>query len=132
MSANGVGGSIINIGSIYGMVSPDQSLYDYRRENNEEFYKPIAYSVSKGGVITLSKYLAVYWAKKNIRVNCMSIAGVLAEQDTKFIERYCGRIPIGRMADPSDYVGPLIFLASSASSYMTGTNLVIDGGWTAI
>lgn len=125
-------GSIINISSIYGMVSPDQSIYDYRRKQGDDFYKPIAYSVSKSGVLNLTRYLSTYWAKDNVRVNSLTLAGVFNDQDKKFLDAYTSRIPIGRMANISEYNGAIIFLASSASSYMTGSNLVIDGGWTAI
>ena len=125
-------GSIINISSIYGVVSPDQSLYEYRRAKGEDFYKPVAYSASKSGIINLTKYLAVYWAQKGVRVNTLTIAGVLNNQDEEFLSQYNGRIPIGRMANQDEYNGAVIFLSSSASQYMTGSNLIIDGGWTAI
>lgn len=125
-------GSIINIASIYGLVSPDQSLYDYRRERGETFFKPVAYSVSKSGLFNLTRYLAVYWAKQDVRVNSLTIAGVFNNQDPAFLKAYCGRIPVGRMADVCDYDGSIVFLASSASRYMTGSNIVVDGGWTAI
>ncbi len=125
-------GSIINVASIYGVVSPDQSLYEYRRQQGEVFFKPVAYAASKSGVFNLSRYLAVYWAKKNIRVNTLTIAGVFNNQDAEFLEAYCGRIPIGRMAKADEYNGAVLFLASPASIYMTGANLVMDGGWTAI
>lgn len=125
-------GSIINVASIYGMVSPDQSLYEYRRQRGETFYKPVAYAVSKSGIINMTRYLAVYWAKKRVRVNTMTIAGVFNSQERAFLDAYCGRIPIGRMAAADDYIGAVLFLASPASQYMTGANLVIDGGWTAI
>lgn len=131
MSKAGVG-SIINIASVYGVVSPDQNIYEYRRMRGEVFYKPIAYAASKSGVLNLTRYLAVYWAKKNVRVNSLTIAGVFNNQEQAFLDSYCGRIPIGRMANVDEYNGSLIFLASQASLYMTGTNLVIDGGWTAI
>jgi len=126
------GGSIINIASIYGIVSPDQDLYEYRRQRGETFYKPVAYSVSKSGILNMTRYLAVYWAKKNVRVNTLTIAGVFNNQEQAFLDGYCGRIPVGRMASASDYNGAVLFLASSASRYMTGSNLVVDGGWTAI
>lgn len=125
-------GSIINIASIYGMVSPDQNLYEYRRKRGEVFFKPVAYSASKSGILNLTRYLAVYWAKKNVRVNSLTIAGVFNNQEQAFLDVYCGRIPVGRMATAAEYNGSVIFLASSASQYMTGGNLIIDGGWTAI
>jgi len=125
-------GSIINVASIYGVVSPDQGLYEYRRERGEVFYKPVAYSASKSGILNLTRYLAVYWAKQNVRVNSLTIAGVFNNQEQAFLDVYCGRIPIGRMANSDEYNGSVLFLASEASRYMTGHNLVIDGGWTAI
>ena len=125
-------GSIINVSSIYGVVSPDQSIYEYRRKNGNSFYKPIAYSVSKSGLINMTKYLAVYWAKFKVRVNCIVLAGVDNNQDLEFKEAYCKRIPIGRMANENEYNGAMIFLASQASSYMTGSTITLDGGWTSI
>lgn len=125
-------GSIINVTSTYGVVSPDQNLYEYRRRRGEVFFKPVAYSASKSGIFNLSRYLAVYWAKQNVRVNSLTIAGVFNNQEQDFLDAYCGRIPIGRMAEADEYSGSILFLASSASIYMTGANLVIDGGWTAI
>ena len=125
-------GSTINISSIYGIVSPDQSIYEYRRQKGEIFFKPIGYSVSKAGIINMSRYLAVYWAKAGVRVNTLTIAGVFNNQDSEFLEAYNKRIPLGRMANPEDYIGALLFLSTDASSYMTGSNLVIDGGWTSI
>lgn len=126
------GGAVVNIASIYGVVSPDQNLYEYRRQRGETFYKPVAYAVSKSGILNLTRYLAVYWAKKNVRVNTLTIAGVFNNQEQAFLDAYCGRIPVGRMADADDYNGAVLFLASAASRYMTGANLVVDGGWTAI
>ena len=108
-------GSIINISSIYGMVSPDQSLYEYRRQKGEEFYKPVAYSASKSGVMNLTRYLATYWAKSNVRVNTVSLAGVFNDQEEEFLESYCSRIPIGRMAKENEYIGAIMFLSSDAS-----------------
>jgi NAD(P)-dependent dehydrogenase (short-subunit alcohol dehydrogenase family) len=130
--ANAGKGSIINVASIYGAVSPDQNLYEYRRQRGEVFFKPVAYSASKSGIYNLSRYLAAYWGRKNVRVNSLTIAGVFNNQEQAFLDAYCGRIPIGRMASSEEYNGSVLFLASSASNYMTGANLVIDGGWTAI
>lgn len=125
-------GSIINVSSIYGVVSPDQNLYEYRRQRGEIFYKPAAYSASKSGIINFTRYLAVYWAKQNVRVNSLTLAAVFNKQEQAFLDAYCQRIPIGRMADPNEYDGTVLFLASDASRYMTGANLIVDGGWTAI
>lgn len=125
-------GSIVNVASIYGLVSPDQSIYEYRRQRGEVFYKPVAYSASKSGILNLTRYLATYWGRANVRVNSLTIAGVFNNQEPDFLDAYCGRIPVGRMADPDEYNGAVLFLASRASRYMTGSNLLIDGGWTAI
>jgi NAD(P)-dependent dehydrogenase (short-subunit alcohol dehydrogenase family) len=125
-------GSVINVSSIYGVVSPDQNLYEYRRKRGEIFFKPVAYAVSKSGILNMTRYLAVYWAKKGVRVNSLVIAGVFNNQERAFLDAYCSRIPVGRMADASEYNGAVLFLASPASRYMTGANFVIDGGWTAI
>ena len=126
-------GSIINIGSIYGMLSPVQDIYAYKKEKTGvPFIKPVAYSASKSGLYNLTRYMATYWARTGVRVNIMSPSGVFRDtQDEEFQKNYCARIPIGRMAQPDEYNGALIFLASDASKYMTGSNLVIDGGWTA-
>ena len=113
------------------MVSPVQELYDFRRRGGESFTKPVAYSVSKAAILNLTRYLATYWAKAGVRVNTLTLAGVWDDQHPEFIEAYTARIPVGRIAMPEDAVGPLVFLASDASGYMTGSNLVVDGGWTA-
>lgn len=130
MAAEGRG-SIVNISSIYGMLSPVQELYEFRRRGGDEFYKPIAYSVSKSALYNLTRYLATYWARNGVRVNTLTLAGVFDDQPREFLEAYTARMPIGRMAEPHEVVGPVVFLASDASSYVTGANLVVDGGWSA-
>jgi NAD(P)-dependent dehydrogenase (short-subunit alcohol dehydrogenase family) len=130
MAAEGRG-SIVNVSSVYGMLSPVQDLYEFRRRGGEEFYKPIAYSVSKSALYNLTRYLATYWAKSGVRVNTLTLAGVWNGQPQEFLDAYAARIPVGRMADVKEVVGPVVFLASDASSFVTGANLVADGGWSA-
>ncbi len=122
-------GVIINIASIYGLVGPDQRIYSNIEEQPK--YKPAYYSVTKAGVIGLTKYLATYYAGKGIRVNALTPGGVFNEHDEAFLDAYAARTVMGRMAERSEMNGAMLFLASDASSYMTGGNLVVDGGWTA-
>jgi NAD(P)-dependent dehydrogenase (short-subunit alcohol dehydrogenase family) len=124
-------GSIVNVSSIYGMLSPVQDVYDFRRRGGETFFKPVAYSVSKSALYNLTRYLATYWAKSGVRVNTLTLAGVWNDQPKEFVDAYTARLPLGRMADVREVVGPVVFLASDASSYVTGANLVADGGWSA-
>ena len=129
MAASGRG-SIINIGSLYASVSPDERLYDHI-PGDPPFLKPPAYGASKAAVVNLTRYLATLWAPHGVRVNALSPGGVLGGQDEEFKSKFCSRVPLGRMAEAEDLHGPLLFLASQASSYVTGTELVVDGGFTA-
>lgn len=123
-------GSIINIGSLYATVSPDVHFYDHIK-SDPPFLKPPAYGASKAALVNLTKYLATFWGRFGVRVNALSPGGVLGNQDQEFKRKFCNRVPMGRMAEFKDLVGPLIFLASDASSFVTGIELRVDGGFTA-
>jgi len=130
MAAHG-GGVIVNIASDLGIIAPDQRIY--RRpdlKETEQPVKPVTYSVVKGGLVMFTKYLATYWARENVRVNALVPGGVYAGQPDDFVERLTNLIPMGRMAKREEYRAALVFLCSDASSYMTGSNLIVDGGRT--
>lgn len=124
-------GSIINISSIYGILSPNQNIYSYRAARGTAFVKPISYSATKSAILNLTRYLATYWGKDNVRVNTLVLGGVFNNQDSEFIKNYTNLSPIGRMAGKDEYNGAVLFLSSEASSYVTGTSIVLDGGWSA-
>lgn len=121
------GGNIINISSIYGVVGNDPSLYE-----DTEMVQPPNYNFIKAGMINFTRYIANYYGKKGVRANCISPGGYFAEQDNAFTERYAKRVPIGRMMDNEDLKGAVVFLASDVSSYVTGHNLMVDGGFTTL
>lgn len=131
MVENNIKGSIIQTSSIYGMLGPDQRIYEGSSYLGQKINTPAIYSTSKAAVIGLTKYLAAYWANKGIRVNTLTPGGVESGQNEEFQNRYSARVPMGRMAKPDEMVGALIYLASDASSYVTGQNIVIDGGLSA-
>ena len=126
-------GVMLNIASDVGNISPDHRIYEgmVNPHTQKPFNTPIAYATSKAGLINFTRYLATYWAEKGIRVNCLSPGGVYNDHDPQFIRNLCSRIPLGRMAEPDEYKGTILFLVSKASSYMTGANIIVDGGRTA-
>jgi NAD(P)-dependent dehydrogenase (short-subunit alcohol dehydrogenase family) len=123
-------GSIVNIGSLYASIAPEPRFYDHI-EAEPPFLKPAAYGASKAGVVSLTRYFARLWGPHGVRVNALSPGGVAGGQDDEFLRKYSARVPLGRMADVSDLAGPLVFLASDASRYVTGHELRVDGGFTA-
>jgi NAD(P)-dependent dehydrogenase (short-subunit alcohol dehydrogenase family) len=122
------GGSIVNIGSLYASVAPIPAFYDHIQP---PFTKPAAYGASKAAVVNLTRYFARLWGPYGVRVNALSPGGVRGGQDAEFVRKYSERVPLGRMAETDDLVGPLLFLASDASAYVTGHELRVDGGFTA-
>ena len=125
-------GVILNILSDLALIAPDQRIYQQPGVSEEEQpTKPVSYSVVKGALLNLTKYLAIYWAEKNVRINALSPGGVYNDQPDDFVQRLANLIPMGRMARVDEYKGAILFLVSDASSYMTGANLVVDGGRTA-
>ena len=133
------GGSIINISSTYGILSPDQRLYKFfnkklskkMKNKGVKIEKPIGYSISKSGILNLTRFLATKFAEDKIRVNTLTLGGVYDDNPPEFVKDYSERTPLKRMANKEEYAGPLLFLASEMSSYMTGSNLIVDGGWSA-
>ena len=120
-------GSIINISSVYGIIAPDPKIYE-----GTDLFTESDYPYNKGGAIMYSKYLASMFGHKGVRVNCIAPGGLFNHQPEPFLSRYTAKVPLGRMASPGDLHGVAIFLASDASSYITGTNFVVDGGWSII
>ncbi len=120
------GGSIINVASIYGVVAPDFSIYE-----GTEMTMPVAYASIKAGIIALTRYIATYYGRYNVRANTVSPGGIFDSQDDAFVNKYARRTPLGRMGTPGEVVGAVIYLASDAASFVTGHNLIVDGGWTA-
>ncbi len=123
-------GSIINISSIYGLVAPDQRIYKGALYEGKEINTPLIYSTSKGAVMSLTRYLATYLAPHNIRVNAVTPGGVFSGQNETFVKKYGEKCPLGRMARPEEIFSAVFFLACDASSYITGHNLIVDGGWS--
>lgn len=128
MVLQGHGGSIIQTSSIYGLMGPDHRIYEGSFYMGRQINTPAVYSASKAGIVGLTKYLATYWADKNIRVNAIAPGGAESGQNEEFIRRYSDRIPMGRMGKPTEIVGTLLYLASDASSYVTGQTIAVDGG----
>lgn len=120
------GGRIVNLASTYGVVSPDPRIYGDSGVNS-----PVAYAAAKAGVINLTRYLAIHWRDRKIRVNCLVPGGVYDQQSEDFVRAYCDRTPLARMASAEDYIGAVLFMVSRASEYMTGSVVTVDGGWTA-
>lgn len=125
MMDDGIQGSIVNVGSTYGVQAPDFSVYE-----GTDITSPVEYAGIKGGIVNLTRYMASYLGQYGIRANTLSPGGIFDDQHARFVEEYERRTPLGRMADPDDLKGPVVFLASDAARYVTGHNLLVDGGWT--
>lgn len=126
MKAQKNGGSIINLASIYGTVAPDFSIYE-----GTQMTMPAAYAAIKAGIIAMTRYIATYYGRYNVRANCVSPGGIYDGQSEAFVKRYNAKTPLCRMGRPDEVIGAVVFLASGASSYVTGENIMIDGGWAA-
>lgn len=126
-------GSIINVSSIYGVVGPDQRIYEgsWYEDLGGSINTPMIYAATKGAVVSITRYLATYWGGKGLRVNCVTPGGVASGQNEEFDRRYSARVPMGRMARADEMIGAVLYLASDASSYVNGQNIIVDGGWTA-
>lgn len=126
-------GSIINVASIYGVVAPDQRIYEgsWYEDLGGTINTPMIYSATKGAVVSMTRYLATYWGPKGVRCNSITPGGVASGQNEEFDKKYSARVPMGRMAKADEMIGALIYLASDASSYVNGQNIIVDGGWTA-
>jgi NAD(P)-dependent dehydrogenase (short-subunit alcohol dehydrogenase family) len=131
MIAQGLGGTIIQTASIYGIMAPDHRIYEGSFYLNRQINTPAVYTASKAAVVGLTKHLATYWADKGIRVNTLTPGGIASGQNDEFNHRYSNRIPMNRMANAHEMVGALLYLASDASSYVTGENVIVDGGLNA-
>jgi len=132
MAAKGRG-SIINVSSIYGVVGPDQRIYEgsHYEDMGGAINTPLIYSVTKGAILAMTRYLATYWGPMGVRANTLTPGGVYSGQNEVFTRKYSEKVPLGRMAEAEDMVGAILFLASDASIYMNGQNVIVDGGWTS-
>ena len=126
-------GSIINVASIYGIVGPDQRIYEgsWYEDLGGAINTPMVYAASKGAIFSMTRYLAAHWGPKGVRCNCLTPGGVASGQNEEFDKRYSARVPMGRMAKADEMIGALVYLATDASSYVNGQNIIVDGGWTA-
>ena len=126
------GGSILQISSIYGLLAPDSKIYEGSKYFDQKISSPAVYSASKAAVIGFTKWLAAYWAKKNIKVNCLVPGGIESGQNKIFKKKYADKVPLGRMSHPDDLIPMVLFLCSDVSQYMTGQTIVIDGGYSIL